>query len=134
MTNIVKLPRKPRPLRPVSQKVASNNVEKRDMPVAWRCRWKSEPDWKYGEKPCSAKDHAREEPGFEEQALCLETSLAELRWALEIQEKAEEAHANCTECDGEEVPELCPVCFPLFDDARIARRSVLAAVGGSREP
>jgi hypothetical protein len=52
-----------------------------------------------------------------------------LRGALELQEAAEEAHANCTECDGEEVPELCPVCFPLFDDARIARRSVLAAVG-----
>jgi hypothetical protein len=95
-------------------------------PVAWRCRWKSEPDWKYDEKPCSARDHAREEPGFEEQALCLETSLAELRWALEIQEKAEEAHANCTECDGEEVPELCPKCFPLYDDARLARRRCLA--------
>lgn len=37
--------------------------------VAWRCRWKSEPDWKYGEKPCSAKDLARQEPGFVEQAL-----------------------------------------------------------------
>jgi hypothetical protein len=40
-------------------------------PVAWRCRWKSEPDWKYDEKPCSPKDHAREEPGFEEQGLSL---------------------------------------------------------------
>lgn len=113
--------------RPVSQNVASIDAGKRDIPpVAWRCRWKSEPDWKYDEKPCSKKDHAREEPGFEEQALCLETSLAELRLALEIQEKAEEAHTNCTECDGEEVPELCPKCFPLYDDARLARRRCLA--------
>lgn len=48
--------------------------------------------------------------------------------ALKMQEAAEEAHANCGECNGEDVPDLCPVCFPLFDDARIARRSVLAAV------
>lgn len=39
--------------------------------VAWRCRWTGETDWKYGEKPLTAKDHAREEPGFEEQALAL---------------------------------------------------------------
>ena len=49
--------------------------------------------------------------------------------ALELQEAAEEAHANCDECGGEEVPELCPVCFPLYDDARIARRLILARVG-----
>lgn len=46
--------------------------------------------------------------------------------ALQLQEAAEEAHANCQECDGQEVPELCPVCFPLFDDARIARRGILS--------
>lgn len=47
------------------------------------------------------------------------------RKALELQETAEEAHANCEECDGEEVPELCPKCFPLYDEARLARRSAL---------
>jgi hypothetical protein len=52
--------------------------------------------------------------------------------ALQLQEAAEEAHANCGECNGEDVPELCPVCFPLFDDARIARRGILSVVGGSR--
>lgn len=54
--------------------------------------------------------------------------------ALALQEAAEEAHANCDECGGEEVPELCPKCFPLFDDARIARRGILASVGGSPKP
>jgi hypothetical protein len=34
--------------------------------------------------------------------------------ALELQEAAEEAHANCQECDGEEIPELCPTCFPIY--------------------
>lgn len=48
---------------------------------------------------------------------------------------AEEAHANCTECDGEEVPELCPKCFPLYDDARLARRRCLALTqAGAKEP
>jgi hypothetical protein len=51
--------------------------------------------------------------------------------ALQLQEAAEEAHANCDECNGEDVPELCPICFPLFDDARIARRGILAAVSGA---
>lgn len=53
---------------PNADKAAARN------PVAWRCRWKSEPDWKYGEKPCSPEDHAREEPGFEEQPLFAVTS------------------------------------------------------------
>lgn len=48
--------------------------------------------------------------------------------ALDLQEAAEEAHANCEECGGDDVPELCPVCFPLYDDARIARRAVLQRV------
>lgn len=47
-----------------------------------------------------------------------------LRAAL-LLEKAEEAHANCLECEGEGVPELCPQCFPLFDDARLARLAAL---------
>lgn len=45
-------------------------------------------------------------------------------------EKAEEAHANCDECGGEEVPELCPKCFPLFDDARLKRRAAIAKAEG----
>lgn len=46
--------------------------------------------------------------------------------AAQLLEKAEEAHANCDECEGEEIPELCPKCFPLFDDARIKRRLAIA--------
>lgn len=46
--------------------------------------------------------------------------------AAQLQEAAETAHANCDECDGEEVPELCEKCFPLYDDARIARRAAIA--------
>jgi hypothetical protein len=41
-------------------------------------------------------------------------------------EAAEDANANCRECDGQGVPELCPVCFPLFDDARLKRRAAIA--------
>lgn len=54
--------------------------------------------------------------------------------AAELLEKAEDAHANCSECDGEEVPELCPKCFPLFDDARIKRRLAIAKAIGSAVP
>ena len=41
--------------------------------------------------------------------------------ALELQEAAEVAHANCDECSGEEIPELCPKCFPLYDAARVVQ-------------
>ena len=41
-------------------------------------------------------------------------------------EAAEHAHANCDECNGEGMPELCPKCFPLFDDARLKRRAAIA--------
>lgn len=50
----------------------------------------------------------------------------ELLGAATLLEKTEEAHANCDECGGEEVPELCPKCFPLFDDARLKRRAAIA--------
>lgn len=53
--------------------------------------------------------------------------MEKMREALTLQEKAEEAHANCDECEGEEVAELCPKCFPFFDEARCARRAALAA-------
>lgn len=57
--------------------------------------------------------------------------LKALQDALQLQERAEEAHANCDECDGEEVPELCSLCFPRYDDARIRRRNVLGVVGNA---
>lgn len=50
--------------------------------------------------------------------------------AAVLLEKAEEAHANCDECGGEEVPELCPKCFPLFDNARLKRRAAIAKAEG----
>lgn len=55
---------------------------------------------------------------------------AELLEAAQLLEKAETAHANCTECEGEDVPELCPKCFPFFDDARIKRRLAIAKATG----
>lgn len=45
-------------------------------------------------------------------------------------EEAEEFHANCEECEGEDVPELCGNCFPLFDDARVMRRVAIAKAEG----
>lgn len=54
--------------------------------------------------------------------------------AAELLEQAEETHANCDECGGENVPELCPICFPLFDDARIARRLAIAKVRPTQSP
>src|SRR5690349_18308939 len=54
---------------------------------------------------------------FVEAALLIAAAPALLRAAV-LLEKAEEAHANCLECEGEGIPELCPQCFPLFDDAR----------------
>lgn len=53
--------------------------------------------------------------------------------AITLLEKAEEFHLTCDECNGEDIPELCEKCFPLYDDARVARRLALAAVGGTRE-
>ena len=53
--------------------------------------------------------------------------LYEAALSLEV---AEIAHANCSECDGEIVPELCPKCFPLFDNARVARRLAVAKAKG----
>jgi hypothetical protein len=48
--------------------------------------------------------------------------------AAEMLENAEAFyHNDCDECEGEDMPELCPVCFPLFDDARLTRRAALEA-------
>lgn len=49
-------------------------------------------------------------------------------------EAAEDANANCPECEGESMPENCPKCLPLFDDARIARRAAIAKASGQTEP
>lgn len=46
--------------------------------------------------------------------------------AAQLQEAAETQHANCEECEGLGVPELCRVCFPFFDDARVKRRLAIA--------
>jgi len=51
--------------------------------------------------------------------------------ANQLQEAAENAHANCPECEGEGVPELCERCFPLFDDARVKRRIAIAKATGA---
>lgn len=51
--------------------------------------------------------------------------------AAQLQEAAEDFNANdCRECEGEGVPELCPVCCPRFDDARLARRAAIAKATG----
>jgi len=50
----------------------------------------------------------------------------ELLDAAQKLEAAETFNANCDECEGEGVPELCEKCFPLFDDARIARRLAIS--------
>lgn len=46
--------------------------------------------------------------------------------AAKLQEAAEQAHLDCSECEGQEIPELCSLCFPLYDDARITRRLAIA--------
>jgi hypothetical protein len=55
---------------------------------------------------------------------------AELLAAAVKLEEAEIFHANCEECDGLGVPELCGECFPLFDDARCMRRAAIAKAEG----
>jgi hypothetical protein len=45
--------------------------------------------------------------------------------ALKLQEKAENFHMKCEECDPEDAPETCEDCFPLYDEARVARRAIL---------
>ena len=54
----------------------------------------------------------------------------ELAEAAALQEAAEDFHANCPECEGDIVGELCGVCFPLFDNARLKRRAALAKARG----
>lgn len=51
--------------------------------------------------------------------------------ACQLQEAAEEFNCNkCENCFGEGEPEACEVCFPKFDDARVARRAAIARAEG----
>lgn len=47
--------------------------------------------------------------------------------AAKLQEAAEAAQADCDECEPGDSAELCPKCFPAFDDARIKRRLAIAS-------
>ena len=63
---------------------------------------------------------------------CQEGRIDMLVQALAMQEAAEEKHLKCEECDPQDAPETCEYCFPLYDDARVARRRALRhAVGSS---
>ena len=58
------------------------------------------------------------------------TSTEALRSALMLAEKADRIHSKCNECtDYAQPAELCEKCFPSADDARVARRNVLKAIG-----
>jgi hypothetical protein len=59
---------------------------------------------------------------------CQEGRIDLLVQALALQEVAETAHLKCDECDPSDAPETCGKCFPLYDDARIARRRALAYI------
>lgn len=48
--------------------------------------------------------------------------------ALRAYEHLDNFHANCPECDGEVAPEICELCFPLADDARLRMRAALEKV------
>jgi hypothetical protein len=68
-----------------------------------------------------------------EEAVRIRAAALDLLEAAQLLEAAETANSNCPECDGEGTPELCPICFPLFDSARVKRRLAIAkAVGGER--
>jgi len=61
---------------------------------------------------------------------CLAAAAPDLAEAAMLLEAAEDANANCEDCEGEGVPELCGTCFPLFDDARLKRRAAVAKARG----
>ena len=66
------------------------------------------------------------DPAIIEANAYLITAAPDLLEACQLLEKAELAHVNCDECEGEEVPELCAKCFPAYDDARVKRRLAIA--------
>lgn len=50
--------------------------------------------------------------------------------ALRLAEKANDVNCACEECmESAQAPEVCERCFPPADDARVARRLVLQALG-----
>lgn len=64
------------------------------------------------------------------------TIFDDLLAAAKRQEQAEAFHLSCAECEGNEIPELCEACFPLYDDARVMRRAAVcrAEEAQSRPP
>jgi hypothetical protein len=109
----------------------------------------SPPPWRQSEKqpdtivcdteiPSQSEEHRQQDQKWygghcicefvtlENRALIL--AAPELYEALQALEEAETANANCQECNGEGVPELCEACFPLFDDARLKRRAIIARI------
>jgi hypothetical protein len=48
-----------------------------------------------------------------------------LEEALKLAQKSEDDHHNCDECNGDIEAELCEVCFPAADKARLARWDAL---------
>jgi len=76
----------------------------------------------YGEvAPRLAREEAAILDEAAEQLRLSRRRVGELESALRKLEDAEDFHANCQECEGLGVPELCEVCFPHFDGARLAR-------------
>jgi len=57
------------------------------------------------------------------------TALIEALEAVRLTEEMEDAHSNCSECEGHDQPELCERCFPAADEARLRRRRALALAG-----
>ena len=54
--------------------------------------------------------------------------------AAQLLEAAENFHANCEECEGLGIPELCGECFPHFDNARVARRKAIEKASALSTP
>lgn len=87
---------------------------------AWElCRIQNAEFWDNPETEAEDRDNAS-----------LIAASPDLLEAEEKQEAAELAHANCPECFGDGIPELCEKCFPLFDDARVSRRIAIAKARG----
>ena len=66
------------------------------------------------------------DPAIIEANAYLIAAAPDLLEAALLLEDAEDRHANCDQCEGEDVPELCEKCFPFFDDARVKRRLAIA--------
>lgn len=62
---------------------------------------------------------------YAKQAAEIEAQRNEMEAALLLTEFADLAHSECDECGGESDPTICGACFPLSDQARVARRKAL---------